>query len=102
MRMILTGDTFDANFALNHGLVTELVSREELEQSALTIARRIVGNGPLAVLAARRAVIESCELALEDGLLREAKLQRELLLTRDSHEGVAAFSERRPPVYTGC
>lgn len=102
MRMILTGDTFDANFALNHGLVTELVSREELEQSALTIARRIVGNGPLAVLAARRAVIESCELALEDGLLREAELQRELLLTHDSHEGVAAFSERRPPVYTGC
>ncbi|MEM5402837.1 enoyl-CoA hydratase/isomerase family protein [Paraburkholderia unamae] len=101
MRMILTGDTFDANFALNHGLVTDLVSKEELEQSALTIARRIVANGPLAILAARRAVIASCELALEDGLLLEAKLQRELLLTHDSYEGVAAFSERRPPVYTG-
>lgn len=101
MRMILTGDTFDANFALSHGLVTELVSREELQRSAFTIARRIVGNGPLAVLAARRAVIASYELTLEDGLFLEAKLQRELLLTHDSYEGVAAFSERRPPLYIG-
>lgn len=101
MRMILTGDTFDANFALNHGLVTELVSREELEQAALTMAHRIAANGPLAVVAARRAVIASYGLPLADGLLQEAELQRELLLTRDSHEGVSAFSERRPPAYTG-
>jgi enoyl-CoA hydratase/carnithine racemase len=100
MRMILTGDTFDANFALNHGIVTELVSKEALESGALMIARRIVGNGPLAVLAARRAVLASGELALEDGLLLEAKLQRELLLTHDSHEGVTAFTERRTPAYT--
>lgn len=101
MRMILTGDTFDANYALDHGLVTELVSKEELERSALAIARRIVANGPLAVLAARRSILASSELALEDGLLLESTLQRELLLTHDSHEGVAAFLERRPPVYTG-
>ncbi|WP_042264227.1 enoyl-CoA hydratase/isomerase family protein [Paraburkholderia heleia] len=101
MRMILTGETFDANYALDHGLVTELVSKEELERSALAIARRIVANGPLAVLAARRAILASSELALADGLLLESTLQRELLLTHDSHEGVAAFLGRRPPVYTG-
>lgn len=101
LRMILTGDTFDAGFALNHGLVTELVSAQELEQTVLTIARRLVANGPLAVVAARRAVIAGYGLGLADGLLQEAQLQRELLLSRDSHEGVSAFSERRPPVYNG-
>lgn len=101
MRMILTGDTFDANFALNHGLVTELVSAQELQQTALTIARRLVANGPLAVVAARRAVIASYGLELADGLLQEAQLQRDLLLSRDSHEAVTAFTERRPPKYTG-
>jgi enoyl-CoA hydratase/carnithine racemase len=100
MRMILTGDTFDAEFALRHGLVTELVQREALEDTALTIARRIVQNGPLAVIAAREAVLASYGAGLESGLLREAQSQRDLLLTTDAQEGVAAFVERRPPTYS--
>ncbi|MNL34333.1 2,3-dehydroadipyl-CoA hydratase [compost metagenome] len=101
MRMILTGDTFDASFALNHGLVTELVSSEALEEAALAIARQLAKNGPLAVVAARRSVLASYGLSVEEGLLQESALQRQLLLTRDAHEGVAAFSERRPAAYTG-
>jgi enoyl-CoA hydratase/carnithine racemase len=101
MRMILTGDTFDSAFALNHGLVTELVSKDGLEQAALAIARQIARNGPLAVTAARRSVLASYALTVEDGLLQEAELQRRLLLTRDAYEGVAAFSERRSAVYEG-
>lgn len=101
MRMILTAETFDADFALNHGLVTELVLKAELVQTALSIARKIVKNGPLAVAAARQAILASEDLPLDQGLLQEAELQRELLLTNDAREGVAAFSERRPPIYTG-
>ncbi|WP_439685572.1 3-hydroxypropionyl-coenzyme A dehydratase [Cupriavidus oxalaticus] len=101
MRMILTGDTFDADFALGHGLVTELVSRDALEPAALAIARQIAGNGPLAVAAARRAVLASYGAGLEETLLDESALQRQLLMTRDSHEGIAAFSERRAAAYTG-
>lgn len=101
MRMILTGDTFDAAFALNHGLVTELVSSEGLEEAVLTIARQLAKNGPLAVVAARRSVLASYGLSFEEGLLQESALQRQLLLTRDANEGVAAFSERRPAAYTG-
>nr|WP_315591843.1 enoyl-CoA hydratase/isomerase family protein [uncultured Cupriavidus sp.] len=101
MRMILTGDTFDANFALNHGLVTELVPADSLELAALAIARQIAANGPLAVVATRRAVLAGYDTGLEDSLHEEAALQRQLLLTRDSHEGIAAFSERREAIYTG-
>jgi enoyl-CoA hydratase/carnithine racemase len=101
MRMILTGDTFDSNFALRHGLVTELVSRDELEQAAFHMARQIARNGPLAVVAARRSVLAGYGNSLEQGLLQEAEQQRQLLLSRDSHEGVAAFSDRRTPTYSG-
>lgn len=101
MRMILTGDTFDASFALNHGLVTEVVPRDELEAAALGIARQIAGNGPLAVAAARQAILDSYGSSLENGLLLEAVLQRNLLGTDDASEGVAAFSERRRPAYGG-
>ncbi|MCY1547057.1 Enoyl-CoA-hydratase [compost metagenome] len=101
MRMILSAEIFDADFALNHGLVTELVPKAELEQAALSIARAIIKNGPLAVTAARRAILASVDLPLERGLRLEAELQRTLLLTNDAREGNAAFSERRPPTYTG-
>ncbi len=101
MRMILTGDTFDANFALGHGLVSELAPRDALEQVALAIARRIASNGPLAVAAVRRAVMASYDEGLEDSLLKESALQRQLLLTRDADEGIAAFTERRTAAYRG-
>jgi enoyl-CoA hydratase/carnithine racemase len=101
MRMILTGDTFDASFALNHGLVTELVPKAGLEAAALKIARQIAGNGPLAVIAARRAVLASHDLTLEAGLFEESALQRLLLRSRDAREGATAFVERRPAAYIG-
>jgi enoyl-CoA hydratase/carnithine racemase len=101
MRMILTGDSFDAEFALRHGLVTEVVAKEALQETALRIARRIAQNGPLAAIAARRAVLDAHGSALAEGLLQESELQRTLLLSKDSHEGIQAFAEKRPPVYTG-
>ncbi|MFM0737283.1 enoyl-CoA hydratase/isomerase family protein [Paraburkholderia xenovorans] len=101
MRMILTGDEISADFALNCGLVTQLVERHELETTALSIAERIVKNGPLAVAAARQALLASFEFPIEQGLAKEAELQRELLLTEDAAEGVAAFAARRQPEYKG-
>jgi enoyl-CoA hydratase/carnithine racemase len=100
--MILTGDEISADFALNCGLITHLVEKSELESTALTIAARIVKNGPLAVAAARQALLASFELPMEQGLVKEAELQRGLMLTDDAAEGVAAFAARRQPEYKGC
>ncbi|WP_322060676.1 enoyl-CoA hydratase/isomerase family protein [Paraburkholderia sp. J63] len=101
MRMILTGDEIRADEALNCGLITDLVEPHELEGTALAIARRIVRNGPLAVVAARRALLASFGLPMKQGLKMEAELQRDLLLTHDAAEGVAAFAARRPPEFKG-
>lgn len=101
LRMILTGDTFDANFALEKGLVTELTSQDALAASALAMARRVASNGPLATIAARRALLEGYGRSLAEGLLNESALQRRLLRTDDASEGVAAFKERRPPYFEG-
>jgi enoyl-CoA hydratase/carnithine racemase len=101
MRMILTGDEITADFALSCGLITDLVEQQELENTALTIANRIVKNGPLAVVAARQALLASFELPMSKGLAKEAELQRNLRLTDDAAKGVAAFSARRQPEYHG-
>jgi enoyl-CoA hydratase/carnithine racemase len=97
--MILTGDEISADFALSCGLITDLVERQELENTAFTTANRIVKNGPLAVVAARQALLSSFDLPMSQGLAKEAELQRNLLLTDDAAEGVAAFSARRQPEY---
>jgi enoyl-CoA hydratase/carnithine racemase len=99
--MIMTGDEIGADFALRCGLITDLVEKQELEYIALIIANRIVKNGPLAVVAARQALLASFELPMSQGLAKEAELQRNLLLTDDAAEGVAAFSARRQPEYSG-
>jgi enoyl-CoA hydratase/carnithine racemase len=101
MRMIMTGDEIGADFALRCGLITDLVEKQELEYIALIIANRIVKTGPLAVVAARQALLASFELPMSQGLAKEAELQRNLLLTDDAAEGVAAFSARRQPEYSG-
>lgn len=99
MRMILTGDEISADAAMSCGLVTDLVEKSELENVSIAIAERIAKNGPLAVTAARKALLASFELPMEQGLAEEADLQRHLLLTDDAAEGVAAFSEKRHPKY---
>ena len=102
MKMMLTGGEISADAALACGLVTDLVERSELENTAIATADRIVKNGPLAVVAARQALLASFELPMAQGLAKEAELQRHLLLTEDAAEGVAAFSEKRHPKYKGC
>lgn len=82
-------------------MITDLVEKRDLETTALTIANRIVKNGPLAVVAARQALLASFELPMSVGLAKEAELQCHLLLTDDAAEGVAAFSARRQPAYIG-
>lgn len=101
MRMILTGDEIGADRAWNCGLVTDVVERRELQDTAMSIADKITKNGPLAVMAARQALLASFELPMEQGLDREAQLQRNLLLSKDAAEGIAAFSARRQPKYGG-
>ncbi|MHC6225589.1 enoyl-CoA hydratase/isomerase family protein [Pseudomonas sp. X10] len=101
MRMVLTGDEISADTALAYGLVTDLTEKSELENTAVAIANRIIKNAPLAVAAARHALLASFELTMEAGLAKESELQGQLLLTHDAAEGVAAFSEKRYPHYRG-
>jgi enoyl-CoA hydratase/carnithine racemase len=55
--------------------------------------------GPLALRAAKRAAMEGCQLPLEEGLALEERLFNSLAYTEDVREGLAAFSEKRPPQY---
>lgn len=102
MELLLTGDSIDAATAERWGLVNRVVEAGELMPAALGYARRIAENAPLAVQAAKELALRSRDVDLVTGLRLEQLMLRLLQTGTDASEGAAAFSEKRPPRYTGA
>lgn len=99
--LILSGLPFTAAAAESWGLVNRVVEPGELMEATLTIARRIAANGPLAVRQAKQSIHRGLQMSLSDGLAFEIEAYNRLVPTEDRREGVAAFNERRKPVFRG-
>jgi enoyl-CoA hydratase len=101
MALVLTGDNIGAREAEAHGLVTRVVPAEATLEAALELAGRIAAMPPVAVVAAKEAVNRAEELSLEAGLEFERRNFFLLFATDDQREGMAAFTEKRPPTWSG-
>ncbi|MCM3588023.1 enoyl-CoA hydratase-related protein [Mesobacillus maritimus] len=93
--MILTGRILDGEQAHRIGLVSEVVSQEELEAKTVEIAEKILAKGPLAVKLAKLAVHAGYETDQKTGQIIEKLAQAVLFSTEDKNEGTAAFLEKR-------
>ena len=101
MELILTGRTMTAQEAEAHGLITRLVPAAATVDAALELAARIAAMPPLAVRAAKAAILDAEERSLGDGLARERATFFGLFDTDDQAEGMAAFTQKRPPAWSG-
>jgi enoyl-CoA hydratase len=101
MELILTGRSISAREAEALGLVSRVVPAETTVDAALDLAARIASKPPLAAAAAKAAINRTYELALADGLEFERRSFFDLFATDDQSEGMAAFLEKRRPVWTG-
>ena len=101
MELVLTGRNMGAREAEANGLVTRVVASEATVRAALELAGRIAAMPPVAVMAAKAAVNRAEELALEAGLEFERRSFYLLFDTEDQKEGMAAFTEKRPPAWRG-
>jgi enoyl-CoA hydratase/carnithine racemase len=99
--MAFTGDAIDARQAEQWGLVSRVVAPEELMQAAQTLAERIAANPGHAVRLAKRLLRESLHTRLDTLLELAAAYQALSHQTPDHREAVAAFLEKRPPVFGG-
>ncbi len=100
MDMALTGRMMDAVEAERAGLVSRVVPLDKLMDEALAAALMICGYGQIAVLAAKEAVNRSFESSLSDGVMFERRLFHATFATDDQKEGMDAFVNKRPPVFT--
>lgn len=99
--LILTGRRIDACEAERIGLVNRVAGDEGLEKAAVAVAESIASNGPVAVRAAKAAIDQGCELPMGEGLEVEASCYERVLDTQDRLEALAAFAEKRKPVFKG-
>jgi enoyl-CoA hydratase len=101
MEMCLTGRMMDAHEAERSGLVARVVPLTELVADALKTAEAIAAMPPLAAIANKEMVNAAFETTLDQGLVFERRVFQVLTATQDKAEGMAAFIEKRPGVFTG-
>jgi enoyl-CoA hydratase/carnithine racemase len=97
--ILLMGRLIDAQEAYRIGLVNKVVPQAEVMTAAKEWAEVICRAGPLAVRAAKEAMVRGFSMPLEDGLRLENSLIGYLMGTEDFVEGTTAFVEKRKPVY---
>jgi enoyl-CoA hydratase len=101
MEMMLTAETIDSREALSRGLVSKVVTKDELMPLAMEMAQAMAAQSPTALSFAKEAINKGMNLTIDQGLSLEADLYFLLHTTEDRTEGIRAFKEKRPPKFTG-
>jgi enoyl-CoA hydratase len=101
MDLLLTGRLITAEEALRIGLIGRVVADGKALDEAKQIAEQIAANGPLAVQAIKRSVMETEGLPEREALKKELEIGWPILSTEDAKEGPRAFSEKRKPDFKG-
>lgn len=99
--IFFTGETLEADRLLELGLVSRVVPGEDLISSALEIGERIAANAPLAVRAAKRMLRYGTEEGFSAHVERVFLQLLPLFRTKDFHEGMMSFLEKRPAEFQG-
>ncbi len=101
MDMILSDRRLSAEEALRYGLASRTAPVESYLALALEVAGVIAAKPPVAVRVAKEAVNAAYESTLAEGVRLERRLFTLLFATEDQKEGMAAFAEKRAPVWQG-
>jgi cyclohexa-1,5-dienecarbonyl-CoA hydratase len=100
MEMVLTGDRIRADEAERLGLVNKVVPPEELQAAAIELVEKLAKLSGAVLRVTKRAVRVGSAGSFADGLAAVEDLYLGPLMdTEDAHEGLAAFMEKRPPVW---
>ena len=103
LEMMVEGLQFDVDGAAAAGLVNKVFERDNFNDRVLDYARTFCppGRASMAVGHIKRAVASGADVSLESGLALERELQQRLFASSDAAEGIAAYNEKRKPMFTG-
>jgi len=97
--LLLTGRFFDAAEAYRLGLVNELVSAESLAERILALAQTLAANSPESQAATKRLLAAQNKVWLDAAIAQAMEANAQARETADFREGIAAFLDKRKPVW---
>ena len=99
MEMLLTGEMMDAATAARFGLINEHAPAEQLDDAVLALAGKIASKSSHTIRIGKEAFYRQLEMGLAEAYEYASEVMVENMLAHDAGEGIAAFVEKRPPVW---
>jgi enoyl-CoA hydratase len=100
--ILLTGRPFNAQQALDWGMVNRICKADTLVAEALETAAVIAGNAPISTRQIKQSVNMGLNTDLQTAMMFEIEAYNRLVPTDDRREGIRAFNEKRKPAFKGC
>ena len=97
MKMLLTGEPIKANYAKEIGLINNYYSKSKLNSEVLKVAKTIASKSNLTIKIGKQAFYKQLEMPLRKAYLYTSKMMTLNMMSRDAHEGISAFLEKRKP-----
>ncbi|CAN7990301.1 unnamed protein product [Ixodes hexagonus] len=97
--MLLTGNTISAQEALASGLVSKVVSSDALQKETEQVVQAIKSKSRAVMALGKRFYYRQMRLSLAEAYAEGEKVMVDNLRYKDSQEGIAAFAEKRKPVW---
>jgi len=101
LQMLLTGTPIDAHTAAEWGLVNRVVPADRLDREVLELAGQIAGSSPLTLKIGKQAFYRQIEVDQDTAYDLMSETMAQNAMTGDAQEGMAAFLQKRQPVWRG-
>jgi enoyl-CoA hydratase/carnithine racemase len=99
--LVFFGDFVDGAAAVEMGLINRVLPVDEIDAFVATWASRLANGPSLALVACKRLLDQSYSVSLSEAVEAEARAQAASFESADAAEALAAFMEKRPPVFRG-
>jgi len=97
MKMLLTGDPINADYAKQIGLINDCYPISALEEETLKLAKKIASKSNLLIKIGKKAFYKQIEMPIKKAYNYTSKVMAENMMTMDAHEGISAFLKKRKP-----
>ena len=99
MKMLLTGEPISAKYAKEIGLINDFYPKSKLDIEVLKIAKKIASKSNLTIKIGKQTFYKQLEMPLRKAYAYTSRMMTKNMMAMDAKEGIAAFLEKRRPVW---
>ena len=99
MKMLLTGEPISAKYAKEIGLINDFYTKSKLDNEVLKIAKKIASKSNLTIKIGKQTFYKQLEMPLRKAYAYTSRMMTKNMMAMDAKEGIAAFLEKRRPVW---